>query len=271
MAKFFNHSKLGTVRSNVSNKLALVISPSHPSQDVHPNRKANSHCLSSILVPGWSQITDELKPPSQRSKLLLNMGVDDPPRPSPQFRCVLCCFITFLAGLLLSPNDLANKSQPWATVDVTAKKTPYVVTTTESAWQWHVDTSALDVDDNNEFDDDNVDADIDDDDETDTNDDPEPTETDANDSTSLDNTSLDADDDAIASLQPINYLRQPEAFLEVFRDCEADPDCHVTYHHVSKTGGACVWCQKDAGFMLLFASHCLIFKLAILTLPQALR
>lgn len=35
----------------------------------------------------------------------------------------------------------------------------------------------------------------------------------------------------------INYLQQPDAFVQLFQDCSVDPDCHIMYHHTSKTGG----------------------------------
>lgn len=39
---------------------------------------------------------------------------------------------------------------------------------------------------------------------------------------------------------PLNFLRDPHGFIERFQDCVGDPDCHIMYHHVSKTGGVCV-------------------------------
>jgi hypothetical protein len=41
-------------------------------------------------------------------------------------------------------------------------------------------------------------------------------------------------------LEPINYLRESETTVKVFKDCTADPNCHFTYHHVSKTGGTTI-------------------------------
>jgi hypothetical protein len=35
----------------------------------------------------------------------------------------------------------------------------------------------------------------------------------------------------------INYLRQPAAFVQLFQECSIDPECHIMYHHTSKTGG----------------------------------
>lgn len=40
----------------------------------------------------------------------------------------------------------------------------------------------------------------------------------------------------IHAFDPINYLRRPQAFVKVFRECTADPDCYFTYLHISKTG-----------------------------------
>jgi hypothetical protein len=40
--------------------------------------------------------------------------------------------------------------------------------------------------------------------------------------------------------EPMNYLRDSKAAVKVFKDCTADPNCHFTYHHVSKTGGTTI-------------------------------
>jgi hypothetical protein len=41
---------------------------------------------------------------------------------------------------------------------------------------------------------------------------------------------------ADTSWHPLNYLSQPDEVVRVFQECTADPNCHFTYHHVSKTG-----------------------------------
>lgn len=40
--------------------------------------------------------------------------------------------------------------------------------------------------------------------------------------------------------QPLNYLRHKPAVIKVFKDCENDPNCYFTYHHVAKSGGTSV-------------------------------
>lgn len=40
--------------------------------------------------------------------------------------------------------------------------------------------------------------------------------------------------------QPLNYLRDKDDVIQVFKDCENDPKCYFTYHHVAKSGGTSV-------------------------------
>lgn len=34
---------------------------------------------------------------------------------------------------------------------------------------------------------------------------------------------------------PLNYLRDTDEVIKVFKDCANDPYCYFTYHHVAKT------------------------------------
>ena len=49
-------------------------------------------------------------------------------------------------------------------------------------------------------------------------------------------------------LRPVFFLHQPDDFVQMFQDCEADAHCYVTYHHVPKTGGTTI----EAALSLVF-------------------
>lgn len=57
----------------------------------------------------------------------------------------------------------------------------------------------------------------------------------------MSNNNLNATSSAASKYSPIlNYLRDPERFIQTVQDCATDPHCHIMYQHVSKTGGTTV-------------------------------
>lgn len=57
-------------------------------------------------------------------------------------------------------------------------------------------------------------------------------------------------------LEPVFFLHQPEKFVQMFKDCEADNDCHVTYHHVPKSGGTTIEAALSKVFDVQLGSSC---------------
>ena len=57
-------------------------------------------------------------------------------------------------------------------------------------------------------------------------------------------------------LDPVFFLHEPEKFVQMFKDCEEDTNCYVTYHHVPKTGGTTIEAALSRVFGLTLESSC---------------